>query len=46
LSALPHSHINMFGRYQFNLPEELRDGALRPLRDLETKDELENLDLW
>lgn len=31
LSPLSHSHINMLGRYQFNLPEELKGGALRPL---------------
>ncbi len=46
LSPLPHSHINMLGRYQFNLPEELKDGALRPLRDLEAIDELADLTLW
>ncbi len=44
LSPLPHSHINMLGRYQFNLPEELKDGALRPLRDVEAIDELADLD--
>ncbi|MGB5631837.1 MAG: Tn3 family transposase, partial [Waterburya sp.] len=46
LSPLPHSHINMLGRYQFNLPEELKDGALRPLRDVEAIDELADLDFW
>ena len=46
LSPLSHSHINMLGRYQFNLPEELKDGALRPLRDVDALDELGNLDLW
>ena len=46
LSPLPHSHINMLGRYQFNLPEELKDGALRPLRDAEARDELADLDYW
>ena len=46
LSPLPHSHINMLGRYQFNLPEELKDGAMRPLRDVETRDELADLDYW
>ena len=43
---LSHSHINMLGRYQFNLPEELKDGALRPLRDVDALDELGDLDLW
>ena len=46
LSPLSHSHINMLGRYQFNLPEELKDGALPPLRDLDALDELGNLDFW
>jgi len=46
LSPLSSSHINMLGRYQFNLPEELKDGALRPLRDVDSLDELGDLDLW
>jgi TnpA family transposase len=46
LSPLSHAHINMLGRYQFNLPEELKDGALRPLRDVEASDELADLELW
>ena len=45
LSPLSHSHINMLGRYQFNLPEELKDGALRPLRNVNAIDELADLDL-
>ncbi len=36
----------MLGRYQFNLPEELKDGAMRPLRDVEVRDELADLDYW
>ncbi|MGD1699853.1 Tn3 family transposase [Dapis sp. BLCC M229] len=46
LSPLLYSHINMLGRYQFNLPEELKDGAMRPLRDAEAEDELADLELW
>ena len=46
LSPLSHSHINMLGRYQFNLPEELKNGALRPLRDADAFDELGDLDFW
>ena len=46
LSPLSHSHFNMLGRYQFNLPEELKDGALRPLRDVEAQDELADWDFW
>lgn len=31
LSPLKHKHINMLGRYQFALPESIRQGRLRPL---------------
>jgi TnpA family transposase len=31
LSPLKHKHINMLGRYQFALPESVRQGKLRPL---------------
>jgi hypothetical protein len=34
LSPLAYSHINMLGRYHFNLPLELLDGGMRLLRDL------------
>jgi hypothetical protein len=30
---LTHEHINVLGRYQFELPEALKGGKLRPLRD-------------
>ena len=33
LSPLTRGHINMLGRYDFMLSEELRRGALRPLRN-------------
>lgn len=33
LSPLGHSHINMLGRYSFNMPEFVRQGYLRPLRE-------------
>ncbi|MGH8845791.1 MAG: hypothetical protein ACREXQ_00895 [Polaromonas sp.] len=33
LSPLLHDHINMLGRYSFNVPEEVRRGELRALRD-------------
>ncbi len=33
LSPLMRGHINMLGRYHFTLPDELRRGALRPLRN-------------
>lgn len=32
LSPLAHDHINMLGRYHFNLPESLKNGGMRPLR--------------
>lgn len=34
LSPLLHEHVNMFGRYDFTLPERVAAGELRPLRDL------------
>lgn len=45
LSPLAYSHINMLGRYHFNLPAELLDGGMRPLRDLNDSSEtwVENL---
>lgn len=33
LSPLQHGHINVHGRYQFALPEELQRGEYRPLRE-------------
>ena len=33
LSPLLHEHINMLGRYDFTLPEDIAAGPLRPLRD-------------
>lgn len=33
LSPLGHFHINMLGRYHFELPEILSRGGVRPLRD-------------
>jgi TnpA family transposase len=33
LSPLSFKHINMLGRYAFNLPETVARGELRPLRD-------------
>lgn len=40
LSPLAYSHINMLGRYHFNLPSELLDGGMRPLRDLNDSQEI------
>lgn len=33
LSPLGYEHMNMLGRYQFSLPEGLKTGAFRELRD-------------
>jgi Tn3 transposase DDE domain len=33
LSPLIHDHIYMPGRYSFFMPEEVKKGELRPLRD-------------
>lgn len=41
LSPLKFAHINLLGRFQFELPEDLAAGALRPLRDPHTLDEFE-----
>ncbi len=35
LSPLVHTHINLHGRHHFTLAEPLRNGAFRPLRDLD-----------
>ncbi len=35
LSALGYEHINIVGRYSFNLPEEVENGALRSLVNIE-----------
>ena len=39
LSPLLYEHVNMLGRYDFTLPDELAGGAMRPLR---TPDSLED----
>ena len=41
LSPLGRSHLNFLGRYQFNLPKSVKNGSMRPLRDLNELDELE-----
>lgn len=33
ISPLIFHHINMLGRYLFSVPDEVRKGKLRPLRD-------------
>jgi hypothetical protein len=33
LSPLGYSHINMLGRYYFELAEALKEGGFRPLRN-------------
>lgn len=41
LSPLGRSHLNILGRYQFNLPESVKNGSMRPLRDPNEPQELE-----
>jgi hypothetical protein len=41
LSPLGHEHINLLGRYHFTLPEAVRRGELRPLRDPDEADAAE-----
>ena len=42
LSPLGYAHINMLGRYHFNLPESLKNGEMRPLRDKNERSELDS----
>jgi len=44
LSPLKYAHINMIGRYHFTLPEDVRLGAMRPLRDPDTLELYERLE--
>ncbi|MBA3424776.1 MAG: hypothetical protein H0U04_09620, partial [Rubrobacter sp.] len=41
VSPLSHSHVNVLGRYSFELDESLAGGGLRPLRDPAEMDEYE-----
>lgn len=43
LSPLGYEHINMLGRYRFDLSENLKNVAMRPLRSLK---ELSKLNDW
>jgi TnpA family transposase len=40
LSPLGHPHINMLGRYHFNLPELVQQGRMRTLRDPNDPDDM------
>ena len=40
LSPLLLDHINVLGRYEFNLKKSIRQGKLRPLRDPDVRDDL------
>lgn len=42
LSPLGYAHINMLGRYHFELSEALLKGEMRPLRDLSQSSVFEN----
>ncbi len=41
VSPLSHAHVNVLGRYAFELDESVAEGGLRPLRDPEGIDEHE-----
>lgn len=41
LSPLGYKHINVLGRYHFNLAESIIQGKLRPLRDPNESSEIE-----
>jgi TnpA family transposase len=41
LSPLGYEHINILGRYRFDLSEDLKNGAMRPLRSQSELDELD-----
>ncbi|CAD5983138.1 MAG: Tn3 family transposase [Dolichospermum sp.] len=43
LSPLGYEHINILGRYRFHLEEDLKNGAMRPLRN---RGQLGELDDW
>jgi hypothetical protein len=42
LSPLGFEHINILGRYRFHLSENLKNGAMRPLRNPNDLDEFES----
>ena len=43
LSSLRFEHINMLGRYHFNLHDEAKHGEMSPLRDPDTLETFEEL---
>ena len=40
ISPLKHAHINVLGRYHFEMPDDVAAGAMRPLRDPDALDPL------
>jgi len=44
LSPLGSAHINMLGRYFFELPQAIQQGGMRPLRDLSEVNVLDELE--
>ena len=40
LSPLRHEHVNILGRYHFDLDGRVAEGELRPLRDASAQSEL------
>lgn len=39
LSPLGYEHINIMGRYSFNISKEVENGSLRPLMTLDDKED-------
>jgi TnpA family transposase len=41
LSPIGHEHVNVYGKYSFQLSESIQQGAFHPLRELEETESLE-----
>lgn len=41
LSPIGHEHVNVYGKYSFQLAESIQQGAFHPLRDLDETESLE-----
>ena len=41
LSPIGHEHVNVYGKYSFQLAESIQQGAFHPLRELDETESLE-----
>jgi len=41
LSPIRHEHVNVYGKYSFQLSESIQRGAFHPLRELDETESLE-----